>query len=367
MISIFWIAKRLGKTLRATHLKKDRYPLIYKDHKLKHKAKPIFYKDLCKKDFFDDASIKVQYINAEHYWIFKTGPKVYKFKKPIEPKSSPELEKAFCQEVVKRVAGFSPQLEPEVVCLEQREEGFVLTDKVSSPGNAHFSGVVQTQLSDRGFINSLLSKDKLKVEHAKAVGDYLANVHKNIEAYTGRDAGTAEFLTRLLEADFYQSKKFLGQTLKPAMMEMTLHPFQKKAKELKKLLGSRQRKGKVARVQGSFKPSKIHVGVKEVTALGRGGDPFQNAFFDVASDVADLLIELKLQKKTEQAEAFVAQYIEASGDEDLKLVLPLYEILKALSMGLKLSLLMEQEDAPADCQTQAQAYFTLMVELARAL
>ncbi|MDX2470193.1 MAG: hypothetical protein QNL04_06405 [SAR324 cluster bacterium] len=334
---------------------------------MKHKAKPSFYKDLCKKDFFKDATIKVQYINAEHYWIFKTGPNVYKFKKPIEPKSSPELENAFCQEVVKRVAGFSPQLEPKMVCLEETEAGFVIADSVSNKSNPHFFGIAQTQLSDRGFVNSLLSKDKFKVEHAKAVGEYLGQVHQKIDAYTGRDAGSTEFLIRLLEADFYQAKKFLGQTLKPAMTEMTLHPFQKKAKELKKLLGSRLRKGKVARVQGSFKPSKIHVGVKEVTALGRGGDPFQNAFFDVASDVADLSVELKLLKKKDQAEAFLTQYIETTGDEDIRLVLPLYEILKVLASGLKLSLLMDQEEAPADCQTQAQAYFTLMVELARAL
>ena len=337
---------------------------------MKHK-KPEFYKALHVEGFFEQANKKLRFHSSTNYWHFYTGDWVYKIKKPFERASAVDMEAVYVAEIQSRLQQSAPGLESCPMMLTGEGETWQLGSDLARGGLKSYHVLKQRQLNAQGFLDGMLDKGKIKQDHAQALGAWLAQYHAKAAPAQGKekDLATDQVLVGLLEGDIFQAKKLLGKPLTQAQINLTLHPFKAKAAEAKKVLGKRFRQGRVIKHHGGLTPSKIHFQGKEIQALALSGDPLQNPYLDMASDVADVPMALRLQATGELADLVVAQYLEATENENLLEVLPLFEILKALKHGFRHQMLGNDPDDEAAEQhlEKAKAHFALMVELARKL
>ncbi len=332
-------------------------------------VKPDFYSRFMEKGFFPNANKIIKYQESHNYWIFKTGNKVYKVKKRENAQSTIALEEVFCNEIVRLISQYSPTLEPVIATIKKRNDSFLIDKDNSVSSQVLYYLIIMNQLPDRHFLDVILEKGKLTEENLNNIGSFLCRSHDKAEISKSKEDGTPDTLNAQLQDLIYQSKKYVGVTISQATIDMVLRPLEKYLIDNRKLLLRRIKKGAIRQVHGCFIPRKIHIRKKEVTVLARTTDPLRHRFNDVAADVADLAVELIHAGCHESSHYFIDQYSKLTGDRELKPVLPIYQAMKCLSLGLKHSIIMKQlkDDKAERQQTTARQYYEQAIDVVHQL
>jgi len=306
------------------------------------KSRPVFYNILMEKGFFPDSNKIIKYQESQNYWIFKTGKKIYKVKKTENTKSAVSLEEVFCKEIVGLIQQHSPGLEPELVTLIQQADSFYFTDQPNTTSELMFHAIKMNQLPERCFLDIIINKEKLTESILDPVCNYLYNFHQNTQISDSKDQGTPDSLNLRLQDLIYQSKKYLNITITQTMIDLILRPLEKYLSDNRKLFLRRIKKQAIKKVHGCFIPRKININKDEVMVLAKTSDPLRNCYFDVASDLSDLTVQLRNADLNDLSDYFVTKYCKLSNDREVKQVLPVYQALKCLTLGLENSIAMQQ-------------------------
>lgn len=294
------------------------------------------------KGFFPDSNKIIKYQESQNYWIFKTGKKIYKVKKTENTKSAVSLEEVFCKEIVGLIQQHSPGLEPELVTLIQQADSFYFTDQPNTTSELMFHAIKMNQLPERCFLDIIINKEKLTESILDPVCNYLYNFHQNTQISDSKDQGTPDSLNLRLQDLIYQSKKYLNITITQTMIDLILRPLEKYLSDNRKLFLRRIKKQAIKKVHGCFIPRKININKDEVMVLAKTSDPLRNCYFDVASDLSDLTVQLRNADLNDLSDYFVTKYCKLSNDREVKQVLPVYQALKCLTLGLENSIAMQQ-------------------------
>lgn len=335
----------------------------------KKSAKPDIYRSFMTEGFFPNANKITKFEESENYWIFKTGKKVIKVKKKIGRTSTIPLEEIFCREIVALLQAHSPALEAQAISVIKSGDAFLIDWDHSHSETPSYFAICMNQLPDRGFLSNLISQNKLTEPILKQVSQHLVDFHQSTKVSDSKDAGTPELISTKLDDLFYQSKKYLNVTITQAIIDMTFRPMQKYLTDNRKLLLKRIKKENIRLVHGCLIPRKIHAAKEGINLLGKTNDPLKNRFNDVASDLADLTVELNLAGLPESSKYLADTYAKISGDREIKQVLPLYQALRCLDLGLKHSILSNQSDDTCS-ETEkslARRYYEQTIEVVRGL
>lgn len=335
----------------------------------KKSAKPDIYRTFMSEGFFPNANKIIKFQESENYWIFKTGKKLVKVKKKIETSSTIPLEEIFCREIVNQLQTHSPGLEAQTVSVINTGDTFEIDWDNSRSEPPSYFAICMNQLPDRGFLSNIISRNKLNEPVLRQISQHLAEFHQQTEVSESKDAGSPEVISRKLDDLFYQSKKYLNVTITQAIIDMTFRPIQKYLTDNRKLLLKRIKKGNIRLVHGCLIPRKIHAAKEGINLLGRTNDPLKHRFNDVASDLADLTVELSLSGLKGESANLSEIYIKNSGDRELKQILPLYQAIRCLDLGLKHSILSNQSDEN-DSEAEkalARQYYEQTVDVVREL
>ena len=301
--------------------------------------KPVFYKTFIQQGFFPESNKVTKYAESATYWIFKTGHEIYKIKKPFEKASSSHLDELFCKETIRVSNLHSPTLNARVLKVVADNSGYNL-ENIDSTTHPVYYCIVMKQLSEPYFVNQLIDKNKLTAAVIEKIVPFLVEFHKKSKRSTSEESGSVSFLTNKINDLFYQSKKFLNQTITQPICDRCFFPMEKYLQTQKKIFSKRIKKKLICEIHGNFIPPKIHVQGKLVQALAASQHPLKIKYGDIACDLADFVIDLKLEGHQDLAAAFVDQYIQESNDKDLKTILPFYLSLRCFSKGLENSILM---------------------------
>lgn len=304
-------------------------------------SKPEFYRTFMREGFFPNSNKRIKYQESTNFWVFKAGSKVYKVKKKEDTTSSVPLEQIFCQELERLTAMHSGSLELTTATVKKEEDAYIFDETGSSSGELLYYAVVMNQLSDRAFLEAIMEKGRLNKTTLYRVVDFLFEFHQKTAVDESKSHGTPEELTSKLQNLYYQSKKYLGDTITQPVIDMTFRPMERFLEEHRKMFLRRIKKGCIKHVHGSFIPKKINVSKEEVVALGKSTDPLRDRYLDFASDIADIVVELNHADHQEFATTFISKYSKLSGDRELKQIVPFYQALKCLANGLAHSVIME--------------------------
>ncbi|MDT8445978.1 MAG: hypothetical protein RRB13_03645 [bacterium] len=330
--------------------------------------KPAFYKALNDPDFYPEANRQIKCDESNSFWIFKTGPWVYKVMKPV-PKLSPMLQEAYLSELVAASNRLSPQLETSMTGLVGEGDQWKLASGLA-PGAAPFYVLKQKQLTDRGFLDQLLAKDKLGAKQAKDVAKALWTFHEGLGQINPKEAPGPDELLEKLKDLYYQSKKFLGQTLTKAMVDLSTRPLEVYLTDRKKLLARRVRKGFVSYYHGSLDLKRVHWASDGVAFIAKSEEAVKDRYGDRISDLADLCVALEHEGKGEWSQVLVEEYQKHCGDPDVAELLPLYRAMRTLKMGLHHSVVMGLGGPEAEVEAEkalAKSYFEQTVIIANSL
>ena len=307
----------------------------------KKSSKPEFYSCFMEKGFFPNANKITKYQESHNYWIFKTGERVYKVKKKEPVISTISLEEVFCNEAVQQIQQHSPELKSKTVTVKKQDEKYILDFDESTPSTVLYFAISMNQLKDRGFLDNIILKGKLTDAVINQISKFLSQYHNGATTDSSKIEGSPDKLASQIQDLFYQSKKYTGVTISQAIIDMTLRPLEKYLKDNRKLLLRRVKSGFIKRIHGDFIPRKIHIDKNRVQSLGKTIDPIKKRYNDIASDIADLSVELNLSGNTGFTEQLVNQYSKHSGDKELKQVLPFYQAMRCLFLGLTHSIKMK--------------------------
>lgn len=331
--------------------------------------KPEFYNSFMQSGFFPEANKIIKYTESPNYWVFKTGKQIVKVKKSESENRAISLEEVFCKTTVNMLQKMSPKLNSQVVTVKKNGDDYIIDRDGSVSGTALYYAVESNQLSDSGFLNVLIAKGKLTLPIVEEIAGFLSEFHGKTDVSNSKEDGTVEQLDGILQNLFYQSKKFLGDTITQPMIDMSFRPLERFLENHRKLLNRRIKRESIRLIQGRFTPNKIHVMKEQVASLAKSSDLLKNRYMDVASDVADITVELMRGKQKDASEHFIRSYGKASADKDLKLVLPFYQALKALALGVKHSTTSKfdaEKEAEAHKET-AVCYYNLLLEIVHQL
>ncbi|MBU2514470.1 hypothetical protein KJ966_24310 [bacterium] len=297
-----------------------------------------------KEGFFPNANKITKFQNSDNYWIFKTGELIYKVKKKEETTSAVPLEEMFCIEICKQLLKHSPSLDAKIFTVKEINGSFTVDWDNTVLKEALYYGLSMKQLPSRGFLSDIIEKKKLTETILDRIAQRLYQFHSNAEISKSKDDGSPDVLSSKIQDLFYQSKKFLNTTINKATIDMTLRPLEKFLVENRKLFLRRLKREQIRLIHGCFVPRKIHLTNEEINFLGRTTDPLKNQYHDVASDLADLTVMLIHAKQDQLASYFVNSYCQLSGDKETGQVLPVYQAIKCLELGLKNSIKSKQSD-----------------------
>ncbi len=335
----------------------------------KKSSKPEFYTSFMKKDYFPNANKIIKYQESENYWIFKTGKKIFKVKKKEDIGSAVPLEEIFCNEIVNQIQQFSPNLEAEIRTIKKLNDTFVIDWENNISSSPLYFAVSMNQLPDKGFLDNIISKGKLSNKSLDQISAFVCQIHANSKVDKSKQESTPEKLNAILENLYYQSKKYLGETINKAIIDMTFRPLEKYLVENRKLFNRRVKNGYIRRIHGCLVPRKIHLSKETINLLGRTSDPLKDHYKDVASDIADFIIELQCEGLHEPAQYFINNYCKLTEDKELKQVLPIYSAMRCLYLGLKYSVNIKQLDKKS-AETEkmrATKYYEHTIEVVRGL
>lgn len=306
----------------------------------KRPTKPDFYKSFMEEGFFPDSNKIVKYIESQSYWMFKTGQKIYKIKKPFENELSSHLDKLFCKDAVKIMNLHSPTLECVEKMVTKNQDQYFLENSTSM---GLFFGIEMHQLQSQFFVDRLIEKKKINSTHIDKIVHFLAEFHQKAIPAPTEEGGSPEFLINRINDFFYQSKKFIDITITQPLIDLSFFPLERFVQKQKKLLLKRLKKKLVREIHGNFIPSKIHVQGELVQVLSKTEHPLRNKFGDVAIDLAQLVISLKKEGLHQLAVEFVEGYVAETNDKDIQEILPFYQSIACFNSGLRNSKKMAAE------------------------
>ncbi len=280
-------------------------------------------------------------IETYTHWVFLTGDRAYKIKRPVKfpflDYSTLARRKALCFEEVRLNRRLAPEVYRRVA---------VLTDDGRIDGNGapvEYAIEMERLPADR-MLDCLLGADQVRAADVERIADVLAAFHARAPRV---DLGSPEQIRTIVEGNLRDSRPFLPADWHAILRDAVQHDLERHAT----LFRRRADEGRIRDGHGDLHARNICLPADgrvvlydciEFNADLRGGD--------VAAEVAFLSMDLRRGGHGDLARAFVARYTDGARDQELATLLPFYERHRACVRGF-----VAAERDPDD--PEARAYF----------
>jgi len=330
------------------------------------KLYPEFHKALLEQTLYPSATRRIKFEETRLSYLYKTGDHVFKIAKPSPHMSSLALKERYISDALRLGQVWGGDCYEAVIPIVRAGESYAL----SGDGEIVDYALRMKQLSAHYFGHELLVAGKLTPTLVGRVARFLADQHAAHPVMEhAAELGHAEHFRSLFEEVGYQVKKYVGQTITEAMLDIIVRPVERFVDDGRKLFLRRQKRGRTVEGHGSFVPEHVYLKGKDVIAITPIDTPPKFRQLDAANDVASFCNALHMANAAESEALFLKRYMSAARDRDLLKIVPAFEVLQALRTGLELCerRVEETEGAPehAEFTRKAQEQFNLAVHRAR--
>ncbi len=316
---------------------------------------------------------------------------VYKLKKPKNfgffDFSTPSLRRHFCGEEVRVNRRFAPNVYlgvAPVLVFSGSQFRFGPTfapDEVPKPGTILERGVVvdyavvMVRLPDEAMLESQVRAGTASAALLEEIAQHVAAFHStSLTDEHIASFGGLEVIRGNWEENFAQMRPYIGRTLDAATFDQIASYIHGFMEQRSSLFASRISEGRIRDCHGDLRLQHVYIleGETADTAwqLPRlailDGIEFNERFrySDVTSEVAFLTMELEAASHCDLACAFVEGYVEESGDQTLRELLPFYSCYRACVRGKVLSFQVDEPEVPAVQREAARRQAMSLFELA---
>ncbi|HXG42124.1 MAG TPA: AAA family ATPase [Dehalococcoidia bacterium] len=314
--------------------------------------------------FYPHPVERVDVLQTHISYVFLAGDYAYKVKKAVDfgflDYSTLPRRRYYCRREVELNRRYCPHVYLGVAAVRE-EDGRLSLDGRGRPVEY---AVKMRRVPEGRMLHRLLEAGRATSDMLAAVARRLAEAHA--EAPTGPHVGRygTWAIAYAWRENFQQWQDFVGETITPqqdALLRGYVLWFLRRRRPLLRL---RAAQGRVRECHGDLRSESVvvwpdgSVCIMDCIEFSR-----RLRYTDVAGDVAFLAMDLEFRGRPDLAEAFVAAYLEASGDSGLTGVLDFYRCYRAAVRGKVEGLLLRQPEVPPRereaALARARRYFDL--------
>lgn len=312
--------------------------------------------------------------------------RAYKLKKPKNfgffDYSTPALRRHFCAEEVRLNARLAPDVYlgvAPVLALPDGQARFGPTlpaEQTPLPGALMDGGsvvdyaVVMERLPDEATLEAHVQAGTARPELLEEIARFIAAFHQRVQT----DAHIATFGERAViggnwEENFTQTLPYVGRAIDPAIYDHIASAIRRFLQARAPLFASRISEGHIRDCHGDLRLQHVYIRKRAdhpgsrlaVIDCIEFNERFR--YGDVAGEIAFLTMELDAAGRPDLSRAFINAYVQETGDESLRELLPFYACYRAYVRGKVLAFQLDEPEVPADQReaalAEARALFSL--------
>ena len=323
-------------------------------------ALPAHLAGLMLANAYPHATERIELIETHVSWVLLTGEYAYKIKRPVAydfvDLRSAERRAFYCSEELRLNRRFAPELYLEVCDIREEDNRL----HIGGNGLRIERCVRMRQFPRDEELDRLLTQDAIDTVALEQFGADLATIHEHLPPAGPKDVwGYPDEVRRLLLENIDQYERVAGAPV----LEIRSATGARLG-ELDGLIAARRANGRVRECHGDLHTRNIVRRAGRLLAFDCM--EFQSAFrwIDVAEEVAFLLADLHAHGYAAHARAFLAGYLNRSGDYQACRLLDLYRAHRAL-VRAKVALLDAANTLDAERAVRARREHELMLTEAR--
>ncbi|MDH3987340.1 MAG: AAA family ATPase, partial [Gammaproteobacteria bacterium] len=320
---------------------------------------------LLKPDIYCHETHSIRLLETHCAWVVLTGLYAYKIKKPVNfgflDFSTLEKRKFYCEEELRLNRRFAPDIYLEVVTIT----GTRACPQINGDGQALEYAVRMRQFPDNGLLSQLAARKELETGHIDQLIDNISDFHRHADKAGADDQfGNPEKIHHWVRENFQHIQPLLTSMNEKADVEQLQQWSEKQYMRLTTVLQQRKQSGAVRECHGD-----LHLG--NITLIDGRVTPFDCIEFnpelrwiDVISEIAFVLMDLDERGLPRYSHRFLNGYLQQTGDYAGLVVLPYYQVYRAMVRAKVAKLRCQQTPSAATDHVQAEAEYRQYLQLA---
>ena len=314
---------------------------------------------------YEHPTTEIVVLQTHISWVVLTGPYAYKIKKPVNlgfvDFSTLAQRHFFCQEELRLNRRLAPQLYLEVVAL------------YGTPERPHFHGrgapieyaVKMAQFAQETLLSHLIAVGQLQVSHIDRLAHTVGAFHARIAtADPGSRFGTPEAIYQPVQENFQHLFDTIDDPVRQAHARTLEAWCQRTFAARRPTFVARKQDGFVRECHGDMHLGNMILRDDAVVIFDCLEFNEDLRWIDVASDVAFLTMDLEDRGRPDLAHRFLNDYLEATGDYGLLVLLPFYLTYRAMVRAKVAGIRLGQSHLPPEEAAQVREAFGSYCDLA---
>lgn len=311
--------------------------------------------------FYSHDVEKVRRAETHTAWVFLTGKRAYKIKKPVNfgflDFSTLEKRKTFCErevELNRELSDLYLGVEP----ITMDEKGNL---KLGENGEVVEYAVVMKELPQKAMMSYLLVEDKVGYVIIDKLVRETAKFHE--KARTSDEItsqGSLDSVRFNWEENFAQTEDVKDVTISPQDFDFIKGQIERFLTENEPAFRKREKDGKIKYCHGDLHSGNVFVHEGKIHIFDRIEFNLRFACSDTAADLSFLTMDLDFHGKRNLSDFLLDRYLDETGDYELLRFHDFFRCYRAYVRGKVIGFQLGQNPVnPAEIKNRASAYFDL--------
>jgi uncharacterized protein len=295
---------------------------------------PLFLDAMTRGSFYPHPCGEVEVVQTMTAWVLLAGDFVYKIKKPVQfdfvDSSTRAKRYRLCLDEVRLNRRLAPQVYQRVSGISEHAAGYKLVEKGTLRDGMIDFAVVMRRLPRDRMLDQMIANGMAEAGHLRAVAETIVAFRDRVRANKSRVWGSAQAIAQLAMGNISEAESGAADSISREQLGLVKDYSRRYVAANRDLLDKRARDGHVREGHGNLRCDSICFTAEGPVILDCVEYSQQLRYADAASEIAALTIDLELRGRPDLSAQFVRAYVAASNDQELPLLLPLYQCYRAV-------------------------------------
>jgi aminoglycoside phosphotransferase family enzyme len=325
---------------------------------------------LMKPEAYDEDIGKIELIQTHISFVFLTREFAYKVKKAVDlgflDFTTLEKRRLFCEKELELNRRLCRDMYIEVVPINRSE-----AIKIKGEGEIIEYAVKMKRMPQERMMNRLLEEDKVDSTLIDRIARIIGEFHSKAETNSRiGECGSLSIIETNWRENFDQTQEFLDKTISVDEFNLIHQRIDAFMKGNASLFKKRITDSRIRDCHGDIHSGNIFV-TDRIYIFDAIEFNERFRYSDIASDIAFLAMDLDFKGRDDLSSFLIGKYVEYSGDQELKKLLPFYKCYRAYVRGKVVSFKLKDpnvgDEEKSEATNEAKAYFRLASSYAKTL
>jgi aminoglycoside phosphotransferase family enzyme len=323
---------------------------------------------MMKPEAYDEDTGSIEVVQTHISVVFLTKRFVYKVKKAVNfgflDFTTLEKRRFFCEKELELNRRLCGDMYVEVVPINKAN-----IIQIKGEGKTVEYAVKMKRMPQEKIMSRLIKENKVDDKLIDRIAKIIAEFH--LKAKTNEEIsefGSSAATSINWKENFGQTEEFIGKTISADNFKLIRDKVEDFMNKNMGLFKKRMAKNRVRDCHGDIHSGNIFITDKiYIFDAIEFNERFR--YSDIAADVAFLAMDLDFRKRTDLSNVFIKKYVEYSGDQELRKLLPFYKCYRAYVRGKVTSFKHNDPNINVEekmvATNEANAYFKLAANYAK--